>query len=316
MNKNRALGKGLSALMPRSQAAPAAAPAATPAATPANSPIAPAPPTVPVPVTELAIGAIQTNPNQPRKDFRQGQLLELAVSITRDGIIQPLVVRNIGDKSGPPKYELVAGERRLRAARLAGLEKVPVVVQEISDERLLEVALIENIQREDLNPIELAMAFERMATELSLNHEEIGARTGKDRATITNSIRLLQLPAELQNMVAKRELSPGHARAVLKLHNETDQKELARKIIAEGWTVRKAESYTPPAADAKVAKAAAGATEALDPNVKAAVQEMERALGTRVRISEKAPGKGKIEIEYYSSDDLDRIYNLISSQLT
>jgi ParB family transcriptional regulator, chromosome partitioning protein len=309
MNKNRALGKGLSSLLPRSQGAPAGAPVGV-----QPQVFVPPPPAPALPVTELGIDAIQTNPNQPRKDFRQGQLLELAVSITRDGIIQPLVVRNIAKKSETAKYELVAGERRLRAARLAGLEKVPVVVQEISDERLLEVALIENIQREDLNPMELAIAFERMATELSLNHEEIGARTGKDRATITNSIRLLQLPKELQEMVAKRELSAGHARAVLKLHNEADQKELAKRIIAEGWTVRKAESYTPPAPVGKAAKAAA-AIEAIDPNVKAAVHEMERALGTRVRIQEKSPGKGKIEIEYYSSDDLDRIYNLISSQV-
>jgi ParB family transcriptional regulator, chromosome partitioning protein len=304
MNKNRALGKGLSSLLPRSQATPASAPPL------ALGPSAPA--VAPLPVTELPIDAIQANPSQPRKDFRQGQLLELAVSITRDGIIQPLVVRTIGKKSDAPKYELVAGERRLRAARLAGLEKVPVVVQQISDERLLEVALIENIQREDLNPIELAIAFGRMASELSLNHEEIGARTGKDRATITNSIRLLQLPQELQELVAKRELSAGHARAVLKLHSEADQRELAKRIIAEGWTVRRAESYTPPVGEAKSAKAAAPGP--VDPNVKAAVQEMERALGTRVRIQEKSPGKGKIEIEYYSSDDLDRIYNLISSQ--
>jgi ParB family chromosome partitioning protein len=312
MNKSRALGKGLSSLLPRSQGAPAGASFGAPLGA-QHQAFVPPPPPAPLPVTELGMDAIQTNPDQPRKDFRQGQLLELAVSITRDGIIQPLVVRNIAKKSETPKYELVAGERRLRAARLAGLEKVPVVVQDISDERLLEVALVENIQREDLNPMELAIAFERMATELSLNHEEIGARTGKDRATITNSIRLLQLPKELQEMVAKRELSAGHARAVLKLHNEADQKELAKRIIAEGWTVRKAESYTPPVSAAKSAKATV-TTETVDPNVKAAVQEMERALGTRVRIQEKSPGKGRIEIEYYSSDDLDRIYNLIASQ--
>jgi ParB family transcriptional regulator, chromosome partitioning protein len=297
MNKTRALGKGLSSLLPRSQTATAAAAALV---------VKTEPPTA-APVTELSIDAIQTNPNQPRKEFRQAQLLELAVSITRDGVIQPLVVRKIGKT-----YELVAGERRLRASKLAGLEKVPVVVQEISDERLLEVALVENIQREDLNPIELAIAFGRMSSELNLNHEEIGARTGKDRATITNSIRLLQLPAAIQEMVSKRELSPGHARAILKIQNETAQIELAKKIIAEGWTVRKAESYTPPT-ESKASKAAFS-PETTDPNVKAAVQEMERALGTRVRIHEKSPGKGKIEIEYYSSDDLDRIYNLISAQ--
>jgi ParB family transcriptional regulator, chromosome partitioning protein len=295
MNKNRALGKGLSSLLPRS-------PAPT---------VPPAEPAAPRPVTELPIGAIQTNPDQPRKDFRQDQLLELAVSIARDGIIQPLVVRKTGDQ-----YELVAGERRLRAAKIAGLEKVPVVVQSIADERMLEVALIENIQREDLNPIELAIAFERMANELSLNHDEIGTRTGKDRATITNSIRLLQLPRELQDMVARRELSSGHARAILKLKDESEQKELAQRIVKEGWTVRQVEAYTPPTGTAKTAtaKAAATAGPPLDPNVKAAVEQMERALGTRVRIFEKGPGKGKIEIEYYSSDDLDRIYTLIAAQ--
>jgi ParB family chromosome partitioning protein len=209
------------------------------------------------------------------------------------------------------QYELVAGERRLRAAKIAGLQVVPVVVQKIADDRLLEVALIENIQREDLNPIELAQAFERMATELNLNHEEIGSRTGKDRATITNSIRLLQLPRELQDMVARRELSSGHARAILKLRNEGDQKELAQKIMTEGWTVRKAESYMPPVSQSKVEKPAEK-PEVADPNVKAAITEMERALGTRVRIIEKGSGKGKIEIEYYSSEDLDRIYSMIS----
>jgi ParB family chromosome partitioning protein len=298
MNKNRALGKGLSSLLPRSQAA--AAVAAALAVNPE--------PQLPAAVTELPIDAIRTNPNQPRKEFRQAQLLELAVSITRDGVIQPLVVRKVGDA-----YELVAGERRLRASKLAGLEKVPVVVQEISDERLLEIALVENIQREDLNPIELAIAFGRMASELNLNHEEIGVRTGKDRATITNSIRLLQLPTAIQEMVTKRELSPGHARAILKIQDESTQLEVAQKIIAEGWTVRKAESYTPPSTERKASKAAF-TPEAADPNVRAAVQEMERALGTRVKIHERSPGKGKIEIEYYSTDDLDRIYNLISAQ--
>jgi ParB family chromosome partitioning protein len=262
----------------------------------------------PVSPTELPLEAIRPNPNQPRKEFRQEQLLELALSISRDGIIQPLVVRKRGDE-----YELVAGERRLRAAKIAGLEKVPVVVQNIADERLLEVALIENIQREDLNPIELAIAFERMATELGLNHEEIGARTGKDRATITNSIRLLQLPKELQDMVARREISSGHARAILKLRSEGEQKELAQRILKDGWTVRQAEGYSPPGGGGKSPKAEPEPDVPVDPNVKAAIAEMERALGTRVRITEKGAGKGKIEIEYYSNEDLDRIYTLIAA---
>jgi ParB family transcriptional regulator, chromosome partitioning protein len=288
MTKKPALGKGLSSLLPPSSR--------------------PQPTVVPTgPVTELAWEQIQTNPDQPRKEFRSEQLQELAQSIARDGILQPLVVRKRGEG-----YELVAGERRLRAAKLAGLQRVPVVVQTIADDRMLEIALIENIQREDLNAIELAQAFERMADELNLNHEEIGARTGKDRATITNAIRLLQLPKDLQDMVARRELSAGHARAVLKMHSEEEQRELARKIVAEGWTVRKAEGYSQPApAEAKPEKAA---PPAIDPNVKAAIDEMERALGTRVKIVEGKAGKGRIEIEYYSFDDLDRIYSLIAKQ--
>jgi ParB family chromosome partitioning protein len=297
VKKNRALGKGLSSLLPRYQPQIAAAVPATPTT-----------PTQVASVTELGVDEIQVNPNQPRKEFRQAQLLELAVSIERDGVIQPLVVRKVGEQ-----YELVAGERRLRASKLAGLGKVPVVVQDISDGRLLEIALIENIQREDLNPMELAVAFERMATELNLNHEEIGSRTGKERATITNSIRLLQLPKDLQELVASRKLSPGHARAVLKLHSSAQQIELASRIISEGWTVRKAESYNPAGGTGQSTKPIAVANESVDPNVKAAIQEMERALGTRVRIHQKYPGKGKIEIEYYSDDDLDRIYSLISA---
>jgi ParB family chromosome partitioning protein len=289
MHKKPALGKGLSSLLPPSTR--------------------PAPPVPAGPVTELAWDQIQTNPNQPRKEFRNDQLLELALSISKDGILQPLVVRKNGDK-----YELVAGERRLRAAKIAGLERVPVVVQTIADDRMLEIALVENIQREDLNAIELAQAFERMANELNLNHEEIGARTGKERATITNSIRLLQLPKELQDMVARRELSAGHARAVLKLHSEAEQRELAKRIVEEGWTVRKAEGYSAPgtASGTNQPKPDKPPMPPVDPNVKAAIEEMERALGTRVRISEGKSGKGKIEIEYYSTEDLDRIYSIIA----
>jgi ParB family chromosome partitioning protein len=287
MTKKPALGKGLSSLLP-----------------PSSRPQAPLVPAGPV--TELHRSEIATNPDQPRKEFRPEQLQELANSIKKDGILQPLVVRKRGDK-----YELVAGERRLRAATIAGLERVPVVVQTIADDRMLEIALIENIQREDLNAIELAQAFERMADELNLNHEEIGARTGKDRATITNAIRLLQLPKDVQDMVARRELSPGHARAVLKVHSEEEQRALALRIIAEGWTVRKAEGYSQP--DPAAPKPEKAPAPAVDPNVKAAIEEMESALGTRVRIAEGKSGRGKIEIEYYSPEDLDRIYSRIIS---
>lgn len=288
MSKKPALGKGLHSLLPQ-------------------RPIAEPKSEVLLPVTELPVDQIHPNPNQPRREFRDQQLLELALSISSEGIIQPLVIRQVGDE-----YQLVAGERRLRAAKLAGLEKVPVVVQNIPDERLLEVALIENIQREDLNPIELARAFERMSSALGLNHEEIGSRTGKDRATVTNSIRLLQLPEDVQQLLAERKLSPGHARALLKLDNEEAQRELARTVINEGWTVRQIEERTQNGEPAARKKRGAPEPPPLDPNVKAAIDEMERALGTRVRIFDNGKGKGRIEIEFYSADDLDRIYFMIA----
>jgi ParB family chromosome partitioning protein len=298
MKKRPALGKGLASLLPQRN--------------PPSSELAAAPEAPAGPVTQLEIAAIRSNPDQPRKDFRHDQLHELASSILRDGVIQPLVVRLVEGK-----YELVAGERRLRAAKIAGLQQVPVVVQTIADDRLLEVALIENIQREDLNPIELAVAFERMAAELNLNHEEIGARTGKDRTTITNAIRLLQLPKDLQDMVARRELTPGHARGILKLRNESAQREMAKRVVEEGWTVRQVERATQGGDRGESSGRERTQREEaplLDPNIKAAIDQMERSLGTRVKIFDKGNGKGKIEIEYYSPDELDRIYTLLTKE--
>lgn len=295
MSKKPALGKGLSSLLPtRSQQPP---PEPLPFQAVSQNP------------TKLPIGFVQLNPNQPRREFREQQLNELADSIRQDGIIQPLVIRKVGET-----YQLVAGERRLRAAKLAGLEYVPVVVQEISDERLLEVALVENIQREDLHPIELAQAFERLSADLGLNHEEIGKRTGKDRATVTNSIRLLQLPPQIQTLVAERKLSPGHARALLKLKGSDDQLAMAQRAIAESWTVRaiEAASQMPAASLAHTRQPKPRAT--VDPNLKSATDELERALGTKVKISESKGGRGRIEIEFYSMDDLNRLYFYITRQ--
>ncbi len=290
MNKNdsprRALGKGLNSLLPARAARPEEPP----------------PPAVQS-VTELAVGEIQPNPNQPRSHFEDVKLGELASSIKADGVIQPLIVRKVGTA-----FQLVAGERRLRAAKLAGLARVPVVVQDIADEKLLEIALIENIQREDLNPVELAQAFQRMSAELHLNHEEIGRRTGKDRVTITNCIRLLQLPEDLQRLVASKALSPGHARAILKIADEDQQRDLAQRAIRSGWSVRQIEAATASGGIRRNRKD----PETPDPNVKAAIAELERTLGTRVRILEKRGGKGHIEIEYYTGEDLNRIYELIA----
>jgi ParB family chromosome partitioning protein len=257
----------------------------------------------------IAIDSIDANPLQPRRTFQPDRLEELAQSIRSNGIIQPLVVRHAGDR-----FQLVAGERRWRAAKLAGVQRVPVVIREIPDDHLLEITLIENIQREDLNPIETAVAFERMMRELVLNPEQVGQRTGKDRTTIVNLIRLLQLPDDIQQLVAERRLSAGHARCLLSLPSIQLQREVAEKSVEQGWSVRQVERVTRKMLEGRSAKHVDEVDT--DPNVKAAIQEMERVLGTRVRIVEKANHKGRVEIEFYSSEDLDRIYAAICGEPT
>lgn len=288
-NPRKALGRGLGALLPTRPLA-----AATPTPAPEHDRS-----------DRIAIELIDQNPVQPRRVFQQDALHQLADSIREHGIIQPLVVRRHG-----ARYQLVAGERRWRAAKIAGLTEVPAVVQEISDDRLLEITLIENIQREDLNPMELALALERMARELNINQEEIGRRTGKDRSTISNSIRLLQLPPDLQQLVAERRLSAGHARSLLALTDEEMQRKLAEKIVAQGLSVRQVERLTKRLTEPR--DPASQNEDVLDPNVKAAIVELERVLGTKVRIVEKSDRRGRIEIEYYSPEDLDRIYTVIA----
>jgi len=236
--------------------------------------------------------------------FDAARIQELANSITANGIIQPLLVRRKG-----ARYELVAGERRLRAAKVAGLIDVPAIVQDYADDRLLEIALVENIQREDLNPIETAQALDRLAREMSLSHEEIANRTGKDRTTITNLIRLLRLPSDVQLLLAERRLSMGHARAILGLPTPELQTQLADKAAAQGFSVRQVERLV------KKVNEPREPTEQplIDPNIKAAVTELEAKLGTRVRIVEKNDQRGRIEIEYYSQEELQRLYEWITS---
>jgi ParB family chromosome partitioning protein len=230
----------------------------------------------------------------------------LAQSIRENGIIQPLVVRKAGSA-----YQLIAGERRLRAAKIAGLEEVPVVVQDFADDRLMEVTLIENIQREDLNPIEVAHAFERLAKEHHLSHEQIAQRTGKDRSTITNMLRLLRLPEQVQMLLAEQSLSMGHARALLGLPGAEQQTELAQKTTRDGLSVRQVEKLVQKLTAPPEEKGEPAEAVRVDPNVKAAIQELERVLGTRVRIVAKNDSRGRIEIEYYTTDELSRIYDLI-----
>jgi ParB family transcriptional regulator, chromosome partitioning protein len=289
--QRRALGRGLSTLLPTRPGSAQEQPSAPPSAVGA-------PHTVP-------IDDIDANPVQPRSSFQPERLSELADSIRANGVIQPLVVRTKGNR-----YELIAGERRWRAARLAGLERVPVVVQNLVDDRILEVSLIENIQREDLNPIEIAHAFDRLARELNLSHEEIARRTGKDRTTVTNMIRLLRLPDSVQLLLAEHRLSMGHARAILGLQSQDAQENLAQKIASDGMSVRQVERAVARMNESRDPSEPPDEKK-VDPNVRAAIEDLERHLATRVRIVEKSNQRGRIEIEYYSMEDLDRIYGLL-----
>jgi ParB family transcriptional regulator, chromosome partitioning protein len=290
-NPRKVLGKGLNALLATRTQAPAAIAPETPASADA--------------ALFIPIDALDANPLQPRRVFEAERLSELAQSIRANGIVQPIVVRKVGDR-----YQLVAGERRWRAAKIAGLDKVPVVVRDIPDDRLLEITLIENIQREDLNAIETAAAFDRLGQELNLTAEQVGERTGKERSTVINFLRLLQLPADLQQMIADRRLTQGHARCLLSLPTQQLQREVAEKAVEQAWSVRQTERVTQKMVDG--GKTIKHVEEVqVDPNVKAAITEMERTLGTKVRIFEKAKRGGRIEIDYYSQEDLDRIYAAI-----
>jgi ParB family chromosome partitioning protein len=288
--QRKALGRGLSALLPSK---PSSAPATEQELVPEVGRIA----TIP-------ISKIEPNPLQPRTVFDSTRLQELANSIQTNGVIQPILVRKrAGD------YQLIAGERRLRAAKLAGLDEIPAVIQDYADDRVLEIALIENIQREDLNPIETAQALDRLSREMNLSHEEIANRTGKDRTTITNMIRLLRLPSDVQLLVAERRLSMGHARAILGLATPEMQTQLAEKAAAQGFSVRQVERLVKRVNEPREPTE----TPLQDPNIKAAVGELESVLGTRVRIVEKTEARGRIEVEYYSQEELQRIYELIVS---
>ena len=291
--RRKALGRGLGALLP-----------SRPVEVSSRVPMDTAPPRRDQ-VRQIPIDLVDPNPYQPRRTFRQASLEELARSIQVDGLIQPIVVSSKGDR-----YTLIVGERRCRAAKLAGKTEIAAIVQEVEPERILEVTLVENIQREDLNPIEVASALDRMIRELQLSHEEVAARTGKDRSTITNLLRILKLPKDIQLLVAERRLSLGHARALLSLDDPEQQRVLAEKTAAQGLSVRQIErtvrSLTEP-------RKGAGASAPADPNVAAAIEEMERALGTPVRVVQRTANKGKIEIEFHSAQDLDRIYTAIVS---
>ena len=254
----------------------------------------------------VKINEVEPNREQPRKDFDEDSLMELADSIKQCGILQPLIVQKKKDY-----YEIIAGERRWRAAKLAGVKEVPIIVKDYTDQEIVEISLIENIQRENLNPIEEAMAYKRLLEEFNLKQDEVAERVSKSRTAVTNSMRLLKLSDRVQQMIVDDMISTGHARALLAIDDEEQQFMLANKIFDEKLSVRETE---------KLVKALKNPKK----EVKKIKQErmfvynnladhMKNIIGTKVSVNPKANGKGKIEIEYYSEDELERIYDLIMS---
>jgi ParB family chromosome partitioning protein len=297
-----ALGKGLSALIRDPEATAAATP--TPPA-PAPEPQAgPAASTAGTGLQQVDIDVIDPSPYQPRTQFREEALEELARSIRTSGIIQPLVVRSIG-----VRYELIAGERRWRAAQRAGLARVPVVLRQVPEEMALELTLVENIQREDLNAIEQARAFERLMEEFNLTQEDVADRTGKDRATVANAVRLLKLERNIQEMIEDGRLSAGHGRALLAFADPKLRQALAQKAAKGALTVRQLEKI------ASRRPRSAKAVEQLlaDPNLREAIEELQRTLGTRVQLRPpKGKRPGQLIVEYYDEAQLVGLYDRLS----
>lgn len=254
---------------------------------------------------EIPLDKISRNPYQPRKFFDDDKMKELIQSIEEHGVIQPVLVRKSGSD-----YELVAGERRLRAAQLAGMEKIPAVVKELKDNEMLEYAMIENLQREDLNPLEEAEAYKRLIEEFQFTQEKLAKRIGKSRPVITNTLRLLKLAEEVQQYLREGKLTSGHARALVAMENHELQKKIAEKIIKESLTVRDAEEIMSRTQKKDIKESEGGENkkkmQSTDPEILDLEERLCHLLGTRVRIKDKK-NKGKIEIEYYSQEELERI---------
>jgi len=255
---------------------------------------------------EVAIDSVVPSSMQPRTRFDEARLQELAKSIRANGVVQPLLVRRKGST-----YELIAGERRWRAAQLAGLTHVPVVLRNVPDDKVLELALIENIQREDLNPIEEAQAYKKLIDSIGMTQETLAERVGRDRSYITNYLRLLRLPEDIRRFIEEGKLSTGHARTLLGTSDSDTQRRIARRIIERGLSVRETERLVreldKPGATPRVAK-----TKDIDPNVRAAETKLRRHLGTQVRIVHNQNGQsGRIEIEFYNPSDLERLFRML-----
>lgn len=281
----KALGKGLEALIPKAQPVQVAASDG---------------------VMQIDVDKIEGNPHQPRKSFNDERLRQLSESIREDGLLQPVVVRRRGEG-----YQLIMGERRLQAARLAGVPTVPVIVKEVKDVDSLRLALVENIQREDLNAIEIAKAYRALVATFGLTQSDLASLIGRDRSSVANTLRLLNLPEEVQQMIVDERISGGHARALLALPTQKEQLGLARRIIARNLSVRQAETEAGLGGTKKKAKSDKPAKEKA-PHLTYLENAMSNHLGTRVVIDEKRGGKGKITVEFYSHDDFERLAEMMN----
>jgi ParB family chromosome partitioning protein len=294
-SKRRALGRGLEVLLPQ-RSAPATPGA--PSAAPDGKPL------------DIPLDLIERNPYQTRTTFDEGKLEELARSITASGVVQPIVVRSLPGG----RYQLITGERRVLASRRAGKETIPAIVRAVSDEQAMEMTIVENLQRADLNPIEQARAYHRLSTDFHMTQEQMAVRTGKERASVANFLRLLKLPESIQAKVESGDLSFGHARTLLALPTSEQINAAAQKVIALSMSVRQTETYVngllnPEAKAAKLDKPALPA----DPNVGEAQSRLQRALGLKVRIEDKK-GKGRVIIEYSGLEDFDALLTALNAQ--
>jgi len=305
--KKPVMGRGLEALLGQMSRRPEPAAAPAPTASGANAPAA-----NPFPGDELAnlpLDLLQRGKYQPRVDMRQESLQELADSIKAQGIVQPIVVRPVeGAVGASQRYEIIAGERRWRAAQIAGLATVPAVIRRVPDEAAIAMALIENIQRENLNPLEEARALERLITEFGITHQQAADAVGRSRAAVSNLLRLLELPDEISTFLEHRELEMGHARALLGLTQRRQQIEVGTLVAKKGLSVRDTEGMV----RALLNKASGGGAEArdgrpLDPNVQRLQDELSEKLGAVVQIQHASSGKGKVVVSYHSLDELDGI---------
>lgn len=257
--------------------------------------------------TIVKITQVEPNREQPRKNFDEDALQELADSIKQFGLLQPILVQD-----RKTYYEIIAGERRWRAAKLAGLKEVPVIIRDYTDQEIVEISLIENIQREDLNPIEEAQAYKRLLTEFNLKQDEVAERVSKSRTAVTNSMRLLKLCDEVQQMIIDDMLSTGHARALISIEDPEQQYMLAQKIFDEKLNVRDVEKLVKNLNKAEKPKKEISEDKSLEIIYQDVEEKLKQSLGTKVEISSKGNGSGKIEIEFYNHDDLERIIELLS----